>query len=105
MLGFGASAVGRHFISEHGFDLVAQIGVKLDGSVVVSNLLLNLGYEYSSLLTVGDLLVPPKANEISIDSAGRVFGIGDDEAAGAASAEDRRFQVVGVFALLLPRRV
>nr|WP_157931514.1 hypothetical protein [Mycobacteroides abscessus] len=105
MLGFGASAVGRHFILEHGFDLVAQIGVKLDGSVVVSDLLLNFGDEHSFHLAVGDFLVPSQANEIRIDGAGRVFGIGDDEAAVAVSAEDRRFQVVGVFALLLPRRV
>ncbi|WP_423488555.1 hypothetical protein [Mycobacteroides sp. PCS013] len=88
MLDLGCGAVGGHLIAEHGFDLAARFMVKLDGAVVVSNLLLDLRYEHSFLLTVGDLLVPPQANEVGIDGAGRVLGIGDHEAAVAVSAEN-----------------
>nr|WP_236745927.1 hypothetical protein [Mycobacteroides abscessus] len=105
MLGLSCGPVAGHLIAEHGFDLAARFRVKLNGAVVVSNFLFDLGYEHSFLLTVGGLLVSAKTNEVWVDGAGWVLGVGDHKAAVAVSAEDRRFQVVGMLALLLPCRV
>nr|WP_256363045.1 hypothetical protein [Streptomyces sp. TRM70350] len=96
---FSVLAVGGELSSEALLDHVAELGGEPDGGPVVLDHLLDLGDEQRFAGTTGGLLVAPEADEVRIDNAMAVLGVGDDQAAAAVTAEDARLEVVRVLAL------
>jgi hypothetical protein len=97
-LGVGGRPVGRNVGEDQLADLLAILGVETNRRVVP----FDDGNERRLAGAGGCLLVASEADEVGVDHPVAVLGLGDDQAAAAAAAEDRRFQVVRALALLPP---
>nr|WP_256960582.1 hypothetical protein [Streptomyces scabiei] len=105
VLVFGFLAVGGKFASEPLLDGVAEFRGEPDGAPVALDHLLDLGDEQCLAGAAGGLLVPSQTDEVRVDHAVAVLGIGDDQAAAAVAAEDAGLEVVRVVALSLTDEV
>nr|WP_292866089.1 hypothetical protein [Microbacterium sp.] len=85
-------------VPERGDDVFGDLHLP----VVVLNLLLDVGYGHRLPDAVGAFGVPPGADEVRVDVAVPVLGMGNHEPGAAVAAVDRAFQVVVVGLRLLP---
>lgn len=87
-------------------DQVAYVVEGLPGRLLLQVVVLDEGLDFvdadGGLGAVGALLLPSDADEVWVDGAVAVLGVGDDQAAAAVAAEDAALEVVVVLAGLLP---
>nr|WP_228838004.1 hypothetical protein [Nocardia amamiensis] len=97
----GSFSAGGQFAPEAGFDLFAQFRHQLDGLVLIFDQFFDALDQHRLALAVAPLLVATQADEVRVNGAVPILGVGDNEPAAASATEDRRFEVVRMLALLL----